>query len=91
VGPGVPSSISPPPLPLLHPAIVIATCSTTVPPVTLVIVVPVLVVTVVVIKLGLFGIGAKPVTLQLPFSTMGVVAGACVRDWKRVKEPLPLS
>jgi hypothetical protein len=66
---------------------VIATCRTTVPPVTLVIVVPVLVVNVVVIKLAL----VKPVTVHLPFSTMGVVAGACVRDWKRVKEPLPLS
>jgi hypothetical protein len=67
--------------------IVIATCSTTVPPVTLV-VVPVLVVTVVVVKLAL----VKPVTLHLPLATTGCgVPFPGARDWKRVKEPPPRS
>jgi hypothetical protein len=98
VGAGAPSS---PPPPLLHPWIVILTCSTTVPPVTLVVVTPLLEVVVLVVKLEL----VIPVALQLPLATMGVVlvgaAGAAVplgltvvvgvRDLKRVKEPLPLS
>jgi hypothetical protein len=69
-----------------------------VPPVTLVVVTPLLLVNVLVVKLGLFGTFAIPVTLHLPLATTG--CGAAVpcglkavvdRDWKRVKEPLPLS
>ena len=91
MGAGVPPSLSP--LPLLHPWIVTLTCSTTVPPVTLVVVVPVLLVVVLVVKLEL----VKLVALHLPLATTGWVADVprglkdVVRDWKRVKEPLPLS
>jgi hypothetical protein len=76
----------------LHPEIVILTASTTVPPVTLVVVTPVVgLVVVLVVKLELI----KLVALHLPLArtVCGTVplAAAVVTARKRVKEPLPFS